>query len=920
MNRFLAIALGVCMSSCNRDATQVLDPQVFRQPPAQYGVHTWWHWIDGAISKDGITKDLETMKEQGILTATLFNLSLYEAWQSSNPVYKPATMVKPAVFRSDEWFEMFRWALSESRRLGIKIGIHNCDGWSSTGGPWITPEYSMKKTVFATLTVDGGKQLETVLPQPEQQQDFYRDIALVACKIEHGSVAKTGNVINLTGKMDDRGKLAWDAPEGKWKIIRFGYTTTGETNHPASNAGRGLECDKMDTAALQLHFDHFPSEVVRAAADFPDVFDYLFVDSWECGLQTWTSGFDTEFLKRRGYSLFPYIAALCGDVVENPQVTECFLYDYRKTISELIEERYYAQYRRLCDRHNIRFKAEPIYGGTYYPPLDVLKCNTYAVNPMWEFWSQGRHENGVRYRPVNEIARRLPIHAAAVYGNRVVSAEAFTGFAKFMDDPWSLKLFGDHAFCAGVNQLVLHSNVHQPDDNPPGITLGEYGLAFNRFVPWFKQDASAWMTYLSRCQYLLQKSEPFAEVLVWLGDAVYQTELATEMNKQIMGTPYHLCNTDILSRMQVRNGHIIIPDNEQSYRLLILPDNDRIAPASLQYIEKLVREGATVYGRKPESPYSLLHFDEEKDKIQATAGKMWGNEAGQHLHSYGKGKVMDNNISLSQALAEVGVAPDFIQPEKEIPLLYYHKTAADRHLYFVVNQEDEPVNVECSVHLSADGLELWNPETGEVSRLPHSEATGYAKVSLPLDKRQAVFIVSGCRTKNYDTPVEQTAPRQLVALKDMNIRVQLDTPEPVSLTLDRLEWLNEQDDPRFNYFSGTAHYAITFNIAATDLPHHPVFLDLGDFASTCSVNLNGHNLGKFVFPGRLIKVDADILQSENLLKVDVSNNLCNSIIGNRIQYGKQGKLTTTAPDYILPDKEVPPAKMGLNGEISINII
>jgi hypothetical protein len=262
--------------------------------------------------------------------------------------------------------------------------------------------------------------------------------------------------------------------------------------------------------------------------------------------------------------------------------------------------------------------------------------------------------------------------------------------------------------------------------------------------------------------------------------------------------------------------------------------------------------------------------------------------------------------------------PDFLQPEKAIPLLYYHKTAADRHLYFIVNQEDEPVNVECSFHLSTDGLELWNPETGEVSPLLHSEATGYAKVSLPLDKRQAVFIVSGRRrTKNYDTLVEQTAPRQLIALKDLHIRVQIDTPEPVSLTLDRLEWLNEQEDPRVKYFSGTAHYTITFNIAATDLPPHPVFLDLGDFASTCSVNLNGHNLGKFVFPGRRIKMDADILQSENLLKVDVSNNLCNSIIGNRIQYGDPGKLTTTAPDYILPDKEVPPAKMGLKGEIRL---
>jgi hypothetical protein len=948
--------------SCGRAPQAEPDPQIFKAPPAQYGVHAWWHWIDGAVTREGITKDLEAMAEQGITEAVVFSLSLYEAWHAVNPVYRRAGAEHPVVFGSEEWYGMLRWALSEAGRLGMKLGVHNCDGWSTTAGPWITPELSMKKITWSALTLPGGTEADLLLPAPEAAMGFYRDVAVIACKTGDRCI-RTEDIADLTGRMDAQGRLKWNVPEGNWKVIRFGYTTTGETNHPASDAGRGLECDKMDTVALKLHFEQFPAKVVRVAGEFPGTLDYLFVDSWECAFQTWTGGFEDVFRQQRGYSMIPYLAVLCGDTVESRQATEGFLHDYRQTLAALVGERYYAFYRRLCDRHRVRFMAEAIYGGEAYPPLDVLKSNTCSVHPMTEFWAQSRRETQIVYHPSDASSRSLPFHSGAVYGNRLLSAEAFTGFARYLETPWMLKSIGDRALCGGINQLVLHSYVHQPDERKPGLTLGEYGLAFNRHVPWFR-DAHAWTAYLRRCQYVLQESDPFAEVLQWLGDGAYQQAPATEMDQTATGIPYHLCNTDILlHHARVCNGRILL-DNGQSYKLLILPDDDRIAPESLLCIERLVREGATVYGRKPSQPRSLPNGEQSAARIREAADRIWG-DALSGIHSCGKGKAI-TGLSLSQALEAAGVKPDFKQTAGTgtAGLLYFHKTTATKQLFFVVNQEDREADAECDFRVAGAGVQIWDPETGDVRTAGiHAEEEGYTKVPLHLGRRQALFVVFSGRPEphvtkavrdgkpcfpqtdgagghlpdvvrkdgrltvtadeagtyeltadNGDVFTVRTAGRQSLPLAEVAITVRMDTLS-VDLPADRLEWLSRHADPRVRYFSGTARYTVTFKLPEEN--RLPCSLDIGDFSATCAVTLNGYSLGTLVFPGRRLAVDPRLLQAENVLTLDVSSNWRNRLTGAALS-GDAGDLYTTAAGT-LPDGDTPPENTGINGQIRLLI-
>jgi hypothetical protein len=131
-----------------------IENDMFQKGPSSTQVHAWWHWISGNVTKDGITKDLESMKERGISQVTILNIGSYVTVRLDMPDIK---------FNSPEWYGMFRFALTEAKRLGMTVGVHNCDGWSTSGGPWVSPEQSMKEVVWSKVNVTGGKRISVQL-------------------------------------------------------------------------------------------------------------------------------------------------------------------------------------------------------------------------------------------------------------------------------------------------------------------------------------------------------------------------------------------------------------------------------------------------------------------------------------------------------------------------------------------------------------------------------------------------------------------------------------------------------------------------------------------------------------------------------------------------------------------------------------
>lgn len=121
--------------------------ELFLKPPADARPHTWWHWMNGNISSEGITRDLEAMARVGVGGVQVFDVGT-------------GIPKGPVVSLSPEWFALMKHAASEADRLGLSLTLHNCPGWSSTGGPWVTPELAMQQVVWSETFVGGNKALD----------------------------------------------------------------------------------------------------------------------------------------------------------------------------------------------------------------------------------------------------------------------------------------------------------------------------------------------------------------------------------------------------------------------------------------------------------------------------------------------------------------------------------------------------------------------------------------------------------------------------------------------------------------------------------------------------------------------------------------------------------------------------------------
>ena len=139
----------------------------FVNPPRSAKPHTWYHMMNGNVTKAGITRDFEALADVGFGGVQMFDAGCE---------IPPGGLD----FNSPEWFELFRHAASEARRLGLEICIPNCSGWSSSGGPWNPPSNAMKRVVFTETRVSGPSRFSRQLPREKNDNGFYEDIAVLA--------------------------------------------------------------------------------------------------------------------------------------------------------------------------------------------------------------------------------------------------------------------------------------------------------------------------------------------------------------------------------------------------------------------------------------------------------------------------------------------------------------------------------------------------------------------------------------------------------------------------------------------------------------------------------------------------------------------------------------------------------------------
>jgi hypothetical protein len=540
-------------------------------------------------------------------------------------------------------------------------------------------------------------------------------------------------VVDLTGKLDPDGKLTWPVPAGRWTVLRLGHTATGMHIYPPPTGADGLECDKLSREAADFHYDHmmkpllseFGPELARQALAC------YHVDSYEAGWQNWSRDFPQEFRKRRGYDLLHYLPALTGRVVGNSATTERFLWDFRRTIADLYADNHYGRLAERCHQDGLGFSTEP-YGG----PFESLQCGGRADHPMTEFWLPG---NPRGRKPAFEA-----VFAGRTTGKRIIAAESFTSEEPWTQHPFSVKALGDSVFCSGVNQLVLHVFAHQPYTNDhlrPGFTCGGNGLHFDRGNTWWSQGR-AWVSYLTRCQSLLQTGEHVADVLYFQGDDAPNAAGPFEPALPD-GYDFDVCGTDVFPRLAVRDGRVVLPTGK-SYRYLVLPAQGHLTLASLRKAAELARSGATVIGPPAKESPSLADYPACTEQIVSLRSELWGGDkpAAYGTRPVGQGRVIWGE-EFTDILKKDRLEPDFdFDASVGLVIHYIHRQTASADVYFVANASDGAGWVNCRFRLAGKVPELWRPDSGSTESYPFfEEAGGATRIPLHFDPAGSLFVI-----------------------------------------------------------------------------------------------------------------------------------------------------------------------------------
>jgi hypothetical protein len=719
-------------------------------------------------------------------------------------------------------------------------------------------------------------------------------------------------VVDLTSRMTYDGTLDWTPPAGRWRIARFGTSLLGTTNHPAAPEATGLEVDKYDAAAVTRYMDHYLGMYRDAAgADLIGAKGVraIVTDSFEAGDANWTPRMIEQFRRLRGYDPTPWLPALTGTVIGSRARADAFLYDYRRTLADLLASEHYGTVARVAHANGLKVYGEALEDSR--PALgDDIALRRHADVPMAAMWTFPR-DGTPRPTLLGDI--RGAASVAHLYGQQYVAAESFTsGLAPWAFAPADLKRVVDLEFVNGINRPVIHTSVHQPtDDKLPGLSLAIFGQYFNRHESWAEM-ARPWIDYIARSSFLLQQGTNVADVAYFHGEEAPLTALYA--HAPLADVPvrhaYDFVDAAALAgTLSVDHGDLVSPAGARYRALYLGGTTQRMTLATLRRIATLVEQGATVIGAAPTGSPAL---GDDSAAYAVLVARLW---RGTTITTVGKGRVIVGG-AIEVALERAGIRPDFAY-DKPVPnsdVQFAHRRLADGDVYFLVNRHDRTERIDARFRVTGKVPELWHAETGLVTPVTYRIVDGETIVPLDLSGEDAVFVVfrRDASGASRAAPTPATAAIATIA-EPWTVAFQAGRGAPAAAILPTLAPLDRSTVPGIRYFSGIATYSSSFTLPTAIDPGKPMTLDLGQVGDLAEVRVNGRMVGTVWHAPYRLDISAAIRRGTNRIEVRVANAWVNRLIGDA-QPGAKPITWTAMPSY-KPDAPLRPA--GLIGPVTI---
>ncbi|GAB3098191.1 glycoside hydrolase [Aestuariicella hydrocarbonica] len=796
----------------------------------------------------------------------------------------------------------FRVLLTPSDKPGFMASLHYATGAKKLPMPVKLEQYAISEVKLHTSPRVNALEEKAGFAAAE---DYYA----VATEDGVKAGASLNQVKDVTAFMDVDGRLNWEAPAGQWKIIRLGYSLTGHHNGPAPEEATGLEVDKLSAEKVAAYLEQYARHYY-SNGQLQQGITGLLSDSIESGPQNWTDNFIEDFQRLHGYDPLLWLVSLTGEVIESAAATDRFLWDFRQTIAELLQENHYQVIADFARKHGLTYYAEAL--EDHRPQLgNDLDMRSVADVPMGAFWF---YPEGTQPKATYLMDVKGAASVANVYGKPIVATEAMTTFGyPWAVGPKELKVAADQAMILGANRLMLHSSVHQAEGKTytPGMSLMPLlGHYFNRNMAWADQ-AKGWVDYLTRAQTLLQQGHRVTDFAYFIGEEAPVTALFGDKTPNIpTGYDYDFISAKGLSQLKVKDS-VLFNRSGGSYRFLYLGGSSRFMTLStLQKLLAIARQGVVITGAKPMASPSLA---DDPQKVQQAIQQLW---ALPNVHE---------SLSASQAISQLGISPQWhfdvnssgAAAPQRASLWGQAREIDDRTIMFLVNSLNQPLTGQLTLAKKGVNPELWYPMSGVRSTPDWVSTDEEVKVSLNLAPHESVFLVLNEAQKpslQVDSDIS-VVQKTIPLISDWQFSTDAHYGPEISLTLNKLKSLSRFDDERLKYFSGVTHYHNQFMLTQNDVnKSQQLLLEIANIGDIADVSINGHSAGTLWTWPYTLNVTDFVRAGQNQLSITISNLWSNRLIGVAVDTEK-GIPHHNMPLVYSPDAPLRPS--GLIGPVNI---
>ncbi len=893
--RYRVLIIVFCLSafavlSCRESEQSIAWPEVTEENKPW----TRWWWQGNIVNEDDLTVLLEEYRDAGLGGVEI------------TPIYGVKDYEDQFIdFLSEEFIMMLGHTLDETGRLNMGVDMATGTGWPF-GGSWIDSQDACKYMTYKTYMLTGGEALnEPVeyiqgpmaravrrrvdiesLVEPISRNDSLQTLALEQVRFEKPLPLVTlmaysgeGEVVDLTERIDEEGRLDWTAPEGDWTLYAVFQGWHGKMVERAGPGGEGNVIDHFSETALVNYLNRFDSafaghDISSLRAWFND--SYEVDDAW--GEADFTPELFKEFMARRGYDPRENLPALFGrDTVDNKHIR--VLCDYRETISELLLDEFTIPWRGWAEKNNAIIRNQ-----AHGSPANIL--DLYAASSIPE--TEGEDMLSIKFAS----------SAGNVTGKRLIACEAATWLnehfkATLAETKYNLERY----FLGGVNHVVYHGTCYSPPDVPwPGWMF--YASVHYAPTNTFWNDFPALNNYITRCQSFLQRGTPDNDLLLYFPFYDRISTPGRSLLEHFSGGGSRSFKSDfrMLAGTMTDNGYLLdyisdrqltgvsfendrLASGESRYQVIVLPECAYISVETFSRLLDLANEGATiiVHNALPRSVKGYGDFAERNMKynelINELEFEVTGNADIQKAVA-GKGMFLSGS-DIEYLLDYAGVKGETLVDKG---LHFIRRNHDDGKVYYIVNRGEKYISEWVPLQTDLVSTVLFNPMSGQ---------TGVAFTRVNEKGQNEVFLQlmpgEACLLKLYDININAaTYPyldedEQEVEIKGTwTVDFIEGGPElPAGKSIDDpLPWTDLEGEAVKN-FSGTASYTIDFEKPGIDADIW--ILDPGKVAESATILLNGDKIGTVFADPYRIQIPDELLKEVNTLEIRVSNLMANRI-------------------------------------------